>query len=80
MAVPKKKVSPSKRGMRRGGNGTYKTTLPNVVENKTTGEFQLMHHISLDGHYNGKKIIKDKVKKDKNLEENSTETVEKIEA
>ncbi|MBO4956877.1 MAG: 50S ribosomal protein L32 [Rickettsiales bacterium] len=63
MAVPKKKTSPSRRGLRRGGNGTYRTNMPNVVVNKETGEFQLQHHISLDGHYNGKKVIKDKVKK-----------------
>lgn len=63
MAVPKKKTSPSRRGNRRGGNGTYKTNIANVVVNKETGEYQLQHHISLDGHYNGKKVIQDKVKK-----------------
>jgi large subunit ribosomal protein L32 len=66
--VPKKKTSPSKRGMRRGGNGAYKTTLAEVVINKHTGEYQLPHHISLDGNYNGKKVIKDKVKKSKEAE------------
>ena len=69
MAVPKKKTSPSKRGLRRGGNGFYKTTLPNVIVDKTTGEFKLAHHISVDGFYNGKQIIKKKVKKE---EENVT--------
>ena len=63
MAVPKKKTSPSKRGMRRGGNGTYKLNLSNVVVNKETGEFQLPHHVSLDGHYNGKQVLKQKEKK-----------------
>lgn len=72
MAVPKKKTSPSKRGMRRGGNGTYKTTMPNVVINKETGEYQLPHHISKDGHYNGRKVIADK--KPKVDEENKEET------
>ena len=47
MAVPKKKTSPSRRGLRRGGNGTYKANMPNVVINKETGEYQLPHHISL---------------------------------
>ncbi|GHU26777.1 50S ribosomal protein L32 [Bacilli bacterium] len=65
MAVPKKKTSPSKRGMRRGGNGTYKLKVPNVVMNKETGEPQLPHHISLDGHYDGRKVIKDKPPKSK---------------
>ena len=50
--------------MRRGGNGTYKADMPNVVINKETGEYQLQHHISLDGHYNGRKVIKEKTKKE----------------
>jgi large subunit ribosomal protein L32 len=62
MAVPKKKTSPSRRGLRRGGNGTYRVSVPNVVINKNTGEYQLPHHISLDGYYNNKKVVKDKVK------------------
>jgi large subunit ribosomal protein L32 len=65
MAVPKKKTSPSRRGKRRGGNGAYRTTLANVVVNKDSGEYQLPHHISIDGYYNGKKVIKNKVKKEK---------------
>ncbi len=65
MAVPKKKTSPSKRGLRRGGNGTYKTKFPNVLTDKTTGEYKLAHHISLDGYYNGKKVIADKKPKEK---------------
>lgn len=65
MAVPKKKTSPSRRGLRRGGNGTYKLDMPNVVINKETGEYQLPHHISLDGHYNGKKVIQEKKKSEK---------------
>ncbi len=69
MAVPKKKTSPSKRGLRRGGNGTYKMKLANVVVNKTTGEYQLQHQVSLDGYYNGKKIIQDKKDKKSNIEE-----------
>lgn len=73
MAQPKKKISASKRGMRRGGNGTYKATLAQVVVNKETGEYQLPHHISLDGHYNGKKVIKDKVKKTEENEEQKAE-------
>ena len=68
MAVPKKKTSKSKRGLRRGGNGAYKMKLSNVVINKTTGEYQLPHQISLDGYYNGKKIIQDKKDKDSSIE------------
>lgn len=66
MAVPKKKTSKSRRGLRRGGNGTYTTDLPNVMIDKDTGEYKLSHHISLDGYYNGKKVLKEKpVKKKK---------------
>mgnify|MGYP002777469401 FL=1 len=28
----------------------------NVVEDSTTGELKLPHHISLDGYYNGRQI------------------------
>jgi large subunit ribosomal protein L32 len=66
MAVPKKKTTPSKRGMRRGGNGAYKIKIPNVVANSETGEYQLQHHVSLDGYYRGRKVIADKPKKEKN--------------
>lgn len=62
MAVPKKKKSRSRSRMRRGSNGSLTANLPNVVVNKTTGEYQLSHHISLDGYYNGKKVIADKQK------------------
>ncbi|MDR2777351.1 MAG: 50S ribosomal protein L32 [Rickettsiales bacterium] len=68
MAVPKKRTTSSKKGMRRGGNGTYRLEAPNVVTNKKTGEYQLPHHMSLDGYYNGRKVLKDKpanVEKDK---------------
>ncbi len=63
MAVPKKKTSHSKSRMRKGSNGTLKGDLPNVITDSTTGEFKLPHHISLDGYYKGRKVIKDKVKK-----------------
>lgn len=68
MATPKKKTSQSKKGLRRGGNGTYRVELPNVMIDKDTGEYKLSHHISLDGYYNGKKVLKEKPAK-KNKEE-----------
>lgn len=68
MAVPKKKTSKARRGLRRGGNGTYTTDLPNVMIDKDTGEFKLSHHISLDGYYNGKKVLKEKPVKKKQEE------------
>lgn len=63
MAVPKKKKSISRSGMRRGSNGTFKADFPNVTTDKTTGEFKLSHHISVDGFYKGRKVVADKKKK-----------------
>ncbi len=65
MAVPKKKKSKSRRNMRRGSNGSYDANFPNVLTDKTSGELKLSHHISLDGFYKGRKVIKEKVKKEK---------------
>ncbi len=65
MAVPKKKKSKSRRNMRRGSNGSYDANFPDVAVDSTSGELKLPHHISLDGYYNGRKVIKDKVKKEK---------------
>jgi large subunit ribosomal protein L32 len=63
MAVPKKKKSISRSGMRRGSNGTFEADFPNVATDKTTGEFKLSHHISVDGYYKGRKVVADKKKK-----------------
>lgn len=58
MAVPKKKTSKSKRNMRRAHDSLSAVT---VVEDKTTGELKRPHHVSADGHYNGRKVTKAKV-------------------
>ncbi len=58
MAVPKRKTSPSRRGMRRSHEALSKT---NVVEDKTTGELKRPHHVSADGYYNGRQVTKTKV-------------------
>ncbi len=63
MAVPKKKKTSSRSGMRRGSNGSFDANFPNVIADKTTGEFKLSHHISADGYYNGKQVVKAKKKK-----------------
>ena len=61
MAVPKKKISKSKRDMRRSHHALKAT---NVTEDSTTGELKLSHHISLkDGYYKGRQVILPKVKK-----------------
>ena len=62
MAVPKKKTSKSRRGNRRGSNGTLNAKLPHVLSDPNTGTYKLAHHIDLDGFYKDKKII-EKVKK-----------------
>lgn len=67
MAVPKKKTSKSKRNMRRAHDAIKQI---NVVYNKTTGEPQLSHQISVDGYYKDKKIIDEKVAKEEKPEEN----------
>ena len=56
MAVPKRKQTPSRTGMRRSQN--MKFSAKNVVEDKKSGEYRLSHHIDLKtGFYNGKKIL-----------------------
>lgn len=58
MAVPKRKTSPSRRGMRRAHEALEKT---NVVEDKVTGTLKRPHHVGEDGHYNGRQVTKSKV-------------------
>lgn len=53
MAVPKRKTSPSRRGMRQSHLALSKTT---VSEDQTTGEAKRPHHVSKDGMYNGRKV------------------------
>ncbi len=65
MAVPKKKTSKSRRNNRRAHDKLAKV---NVVINKTTGEYQLPHQVSLDGYYKEKLVI-DKSKKNQDAED-----------
>ncbi len=58
MAVPKRKTSPSKRGMRRSADALK---APTYVEDKNSGELRRPHHIDLkSGRYRGKQILKAK--------------------
>jgi large subunit ribosomal protein L32 len=60
MAVPKRKTSPSKRGMRRSADAIKQ---PSYVEDKDSGELRRPHHVDLKtGMYRGRQILK--VKKD----------------
>lgn len=58
MAVPKSKISNSRRGMRRAHD---KLTAVNYVEDKESGELRRQHHIDLkSGMYRGRQVIASK--------------------
>ena len=57
MAVQQNRKSPSKRGMLRSHDAL---TNPPLALEPTTGEVHLRHHISPNGYYRGKKVIKTK--------------------
>ena len=57
MAVQQNKMSPSKRGMDRSHD--HLVNPPLAVE-PTTGETHLRHHISPNGYYRGRKVLKTK--------------------
>lgn len=56
MAVPKKKISPSRKGMRQSADFLRQ---PAYVEDKESGEPRRPHHIDLKtGKYKGRQILK----------------------
>lgn len=57
MAVQQNKKSPSKRGMHRAHDFL---TAPALAVESTTGEAHLRHHISPNGFYRGRRVIKAK--------------------
>ena len=63
MAVPKRKVSRSKGGMRRSHSALKPL---NLIKNKETGVWHMPHCVSPDGLYKGKKVL-DKKKMPKYL-------------
>ncbi|HEY8580685.1 MAG TPA: 50S ribosomal protein L32 [Beijerinckiaceae bacterium] len=55
MAVPKKKTSPSRRGMRRSADFL---SAPAYVEDKDSGELRRPHHIDMKtGMYRGRQVL-----------------------
>jgi large subunit ribosomal protein L32 len=55
MAVPKRKTSPSRRGMRRSADGLK---APTYVEDKNSGELRRPHHVDLKtGMYRGRQVL-----------------------
>jgi large subunit ribosomal protein L32 len=58
MAVPKRKTSPSRRGMRRSHHRLEEAT---YVEDKESGELRRPHHIDPStGKYRGRQILEPK--------------------
>ena len=58
MAVPRRKTSPSRRGMRRSADAIKK---PTYVEDKDSGELRRPHHLDLKtGMYKGRQVLKKK--------------------
>ncbi|HEV2000693.1 MAG TPA: 50S ribosomal protein L32 [Xanthobacteraceae bacterium] len=58
MAVPKRKTSPSRRGMRRSADALKQ---PTYVEDKDSGELRRPHHLDRKtGMYGGRQILKPK--------------------
>jgi large subunit ribosomal protein L32 len=56
MAVPKRKQTPSRTGMRRAQN--MKFSSKNIVEDKKSGEYRLSHHLDLKtGMYKGRQVL-----------------------
>jgi len=55
MAVPKKKTSPSRKGMRQSADALKQ---PAYVEDKDSGELRRPHHIDLKtGKYRGRQVF-----------------------
>ena len=58
MAVPKSKVTKSRRGMRRSADALKN---PTYVEDKDSGELRRPHHVDLkSGMYRGRQILEPK--------------------
>jgi large subunit ribosomal protein L32 len=57
MAVQQNKKSPSKRGMHRSHKAL---NVPGIAVEPTTGETHLRHHISPNGFYRGRQVLKNK--------------------
>jgi large subunit ribosomal protein L32 len=55
MAVQQNKKSPSRRNMRRAHDSL---TQPPLAVEPGSGEVHLRHHVSPNGYYRGKKVVK----------------------
>lgn len=61
MAVQQNRKSRSRRGMRRAHDALK---APALSIDSTTGETHLRHHITPDGYYRGRQVIKGRVEVD----------------
>ncbi|WWO95236.1 MAG: 50S ribosomal protein L32 [Candidatus Dasytiphilus stammeri] len=61
MAVQQNKSSRSKRGMRRS-HDKMTIKMQSLSIEKKTGKIHLRHHVTSDGYYRGKKILRKKKK------------------
>lgn len=59
MAVPKRKTTPSRRGMRRAHKKV--SLVAHIDEARPTGEQVRRHHVSVDGYYRGRQVTTSKV-------------------
>ena len=59
MAVQQGRTTPSRRGMRRAHDAL---TAPTLSIEPVTGEVHRRHHISPDGYYRGRQVIKTQVR------------------
>ena len=72
MAVPKQKTSRSKRNSRRAHDKISKVS---ISYDSVTGEPKLPHHLSLkDGYYNGRQMVKPKLKEKDETDKDNAES------
>lgn len=72
MAVPKKKTSVSRKGMRHAGQH-HKLTAKTVSRDQNTGDYLLSHRVSPSGMYKGIKVFMTKADKKALLEGQTAE-------
>ncbi len=65
MAVQKSRVTPSRRGQRRSHDAL---SAKQLSTDPTTGEVHLRHHITADGFYRGKKVIRPRPRPSKKID------------
>ena len=59
MAHPKRRQSHARTRLRRANDSI---TLPKLIKNPETGEFELLHRVNASGKYRGKQVVTVKVK------------------